>query len=429
MARRLRIGIIFCLLGLAIVQIIELQSPKNVDVVPPLSAMKISGVITSVRSTSSAYRVISILSDRNEDAPKEVRVITMVRPLEVGVRVEVSCRWKLEQTYWSCFSRDIQRIDSAVHIVWWRRWGWEMRHTIEEIVNRTIPEPEASIVQAMVFGFDDGLTPETKQEFKITGTTHLLVASGMQVVLTIQLFQALLILLGVARRWRLPLVIVAVLVLLLVVGFSPSSIRGAIMGVMPLVSLALGRGRTNAFHSLVVAAGVMVMIDPTVVASLSFQLSFLATAGIIVITPLVEPLLVLLRLPAWMHEGAGATISATIATLPVVIVLSGFPSVLILLPNIVIGAMIQGMTALTIVVVGLGAMSATAGEGIGIFLTILAWIVIEVIHFFAQALTAFSRIPFVSMGLNSVAFIILIALIIRHYGILARRPSQPSVVA
>ncbi|GEM_PF-4329825 len=389
-------------------------------VAPPQALTVIAGNVASVRATTGSYRVATVIADDSNTIaglPSSVTVITMVRPLDIGSRVRITCRWKLDVSGWSCFSRDIKFLNTNDSVVWWRRWGWMMRSGIVRILSQAVPEPESSVVQAIVFGFDEGLSPAVKERFKITGMTHLLVASGMQVVLTIQMFQAVLLLLGIARRFRLPLLVCSVLVLLLIVGFSPSSVRGAIMGLIPTLSLALGRGRTNAVHSLIVAAGAMVVVDPTVVSSLSFQLSFLATAGIIVLSPWIESLWENRAIPEWVSAPAAATIGATLATLPVLATQFGVPSVGIIIPNIILGFMVELMTTLTTVVVGLGVISVGAANMLGVFLTVLVWIALGFVEFFAHGLEILSHAPLVSEIINGVVVVGAILFVIRHYGV------------
>ena len=229
------------------------------------------------------------------------------------------------------------------------RWLYSLRRRMADSVARAVPEPEASVGQALLLGIRDDLPPPLVDDFRATGTSHILAISGLHVGILL----ALGLTVGTAifgRRHHLYLVLPLLLIWLyaLISGLSPSAARAAIMGSVYLAALLLGRPR-SVLPALGLAAAVMVGIAPNVLWSVSFQLSFAAMAAIAVLT---EPIggvripsiifadrldTILLR-PARVKEMVAMTVAATVGTLPLIafyferISLVGLPGTLLALP-------------------------------------------------------------------------------------------------
>ena len=235
------------------------------------------------------------------------------------------------------------------------RWLYPTRRSIADSLARVVPEPQASLGQAKLLGLRDNLPEDTVEDFRATGTSHVLAISGLH----------LSILLGISlaisqwvfgRRRQVYLILPFTLIWLyaLISGMSPSVTRAAIMGSVYLAALLLGRPR-SVLPALGFAAAVMVAINPNVLWSVSFQLSFTAMAGIALLTQPISLWLQSLydyRLgtrrggsrtaPTPILQAASytvaMTIAATIATLPLIalyferVSLVGLPTTLLVLP-------------------------------------------------------------------------------------------------
>ena len=177
------------------------------------------------------------------------------------------------------------------------RWLYGVRRRVAESVAKVVPEPEASVGQALLLGLRDGLPEGLVDDFRETGTSHVLAISGLHV--GILLGMTLVIsqwALGRRRQMYLLPALALMWSYALVSGMSPSVTRAAIMGSVYLAALLLGRPR-SVLPALGLAAAAMTLIDPDVLWHVSFQLSFAAMAGIAV---LAEPLS--LKLQALQHR-------------------------------------------------------------------------------------------------------------------------------
>ncbi len=360
-------------------------TPMGNSVNPPRTATVLEGIIQAVRQSARGSNHVTMRAENlSLGSPRIVSVATPSL-VSVGDRIRVRCRWTVVDDQWSCFSRDIVRGPGGT-VRSWSALAAAIHQQIQASLEWVLPEPERSIAAAMVFGYSDGLPPSIKNQFRTTGTSHLMVASGMQVVLTIQALEWILLLIGFSRRARIVLLLPMIMVLLLVIGFTASSIRGAVMGYLPALSLTLGRGRMGV-HTLLLAGVVMGLADPTILTQMNFQLSFLATAGILVLTPVIQERLNRAIPKQWASEFA-TTLGATLATVPVVSIAFGIVNPAIIIPNLMLVALVIWIMALTVLVSIVGIISSTLATPLGIVLTVLLWIVSGIVGWSAALITA-----------------------------------------
>ena len=161
------------------------------------------------------------------------------------------------------------------------------RGSLAVALQRAIPAPESGLAQALLLGIRSEIPRPVKDAFRTAGMSHLLAISGLHVGIVL----ALALGIGSATLGRgNPLVVfgamATVWVYAVVSGLDPPVVRAAIMGSLALVQVLTGRGMRG-LTALALAAGVMTGADPTLLTSLSFQLSFTAMAGVLVGLPLI----------------------------------------------------------------------------------------------------------------------------------------------
>ncbi|TVR05236.1 MAG: ComEC/Rec2 family competence protein [Phormidium sp. GEM2.Bin31] len=176
---------------------------------------------------------------------------------------------------------DIVEIDPAMET---SDWGWwRLRDRIVRTHEQGLGVPQGPLVSAMVLGGRAVSLPhEIRDRFIDVGLAHALAASGFHVSLILGAV------LGISRRWgdrpKLLLGLLTLLVYVGLVGFGPSVLRAALMGGASLLGLALER-RVNPLGALLLAAVVLLLLNPLWIEELGFQLSFLATLGLLVTVP------------------------------------------------------------------------------------------------------------------------------------------------
>ena len=161
--------------------------------------------------------------------------------------------------------------------------------------------------------------------FRRTGTLHVLALSGLHVGIIYGLVLAALSFLR-ARAARIGIACAVVVVYQVFAGFMPSLSRATLMILAAALASALDRDR-EPLNLLALSGIVVLAVDPFQAFSVSFQLSYLALAGILAIGPLVQRPLAG-HIPRVLLAPLAASIGAQVATLPVVITVFGawYPS-------------------------------------------------------------------------------------------------------
>lgn len=187
---------------------------------------------------------------------------------------------------------------------------------IEEIINENLIEPQASILLALLIGVTYGMDPEVVRNFNLTGTSHIIAISGMHITLIANYLMNFFISLGCFRKTAFYLTLIFIFFYLVLCGFLPSAVRAAIMGL--LVLLALNIGRLNlSINAILFAALVMVIFNPLlIITDIGFQFSFLAVLGLIYFQPAVEKVLKFLPQTLAIRENMATTLAAQVFTLP-----------------------------------------------------------------------------------------------------------------
>ncbi len=175
--------------------------------------------------------------------------------------------------------------------------GWKamaalhrVRTELAEAIGKGIPAPQSGLAQALLLGIRTELPHEVKESFRDAGMSHLLAISGLHVgiVMALTLGAATAV---VGRNH--PVAIAASLLVIwayaTLSGLDPPVTRAAIMGSLFLAQGLLGRGMRG-LTALLLAAALMVGIDPSLLSGLSFQLSFTAMAGVILALPMIAAL-------------------------------------------------------------------------------------------------------------------------------------------
>jgi len=161
-----------------------------------------------------------------------------------------------------------------------RARGWS-RRALERAV---LPGEERALLLAMVLGDRSGLDPETSDAFRAAGTYHVLAISGAQVALLAAVLVALLRWLRVPPDPLAALVCLALAFYAELVGGDVPVVRAAVMATVLLAGRALSLD-ADAANLLGLAAALLLVLRPSSIGDLGFQLSFAATLAILLLTP------------------------------------------------------------------------------------------------------------------------------------------------
>ncbi|HEY3190433.1 MAG TPA: ComEC/Rec2 family competence protein, partial [Solirubrobacteraceae bacterium] len=205
-----------------------------------------------------------------------------------------------------------------------RRGGLEgavdaVRRRAEDALAAGLPAPQAALARGMVLGQDDALDRRTRDEFRASGLSHLLAASGQNVALLALLAGAGLAAMGFGLRARLVGAFGLVALYVPLAGAGPSIVRAGVMGAAGLVAALAGRPASRAY-ALLLAAAVTLVLEPRAAEDIGWQLSFAAVVAIALLAPRWREALTRRRLPVLPAEAVALTAAATVGTAPLLAV-------------------------------------------------------------------------------------------------------------
>ncbi len=170
------------------------------------------------------------------------------------------------------------------------------------------------LAEALLTGSRDNLDPMLKDKFRRAGVSHVLALSGMHLGI-IALFVFFIVRRFASPRFSILAVNIVNVLYLIMAGISPSLFRAVIM--FALVSLGKLMGaKVNLLRVLVFTFSLSLMIFPEYFFSISFQLSFLALAGILLFTTPISDSLER-AVPSFLATGIACSLAAVIMTAPV----------------------------------------------------------------------------------------------------------------
>lgn len=206
-----------------------------------------------------------------------------------------------------------------------------LRERIEQVFLHNLPLDEAGLLVGIVFGIRQNLSSDLTLALRSTGVLHVIAASGANVsIVTSLLLLSFSSFLG--RRTALALTTLAVVFYAFFSGFQPSIIRASVMAVAALIGMAVGR-QNFPLLALIFTGLIMVILSPTIILDVGFQLSFASSAGILTVKPALDRLIV--RKNA-LFEDLTTTVSAQIASMPVLLSSFGAYSLISIPVNLLI---------------------------------------------------------------------------------------------
>ena len=258
-------------------------------------------------------------------------------------------------------------------------------------IGRSIPEPHASLAGGITVGADDSLGSVLENDLRRTGIIHIVVLSGYNVTIVSEFFMKIFG--ALPFLWKSVLGALSILLFMIMTGATATIVRASIMA--GLLIFARVTGRTSDMIRLLFFAGfIMVLINPFVLLyDPSFQLSFIATFGLIFGTPYVEKLFKNSKRFISLKELAVSTISTQIFVLPLILYMTGQVSIVALIVNLLVLPVIPFAMLLGLVVGFVGFISTALAFPFGFVEYGALEYVFRVVDFFADLSFASISIP------------------------------------
>lgn len=261
-----------------------------------------------------------------------------------------------------------------------------------EVINSLLPDPQASLLSGILLGIETGIPDSVRASFDAADATHIIAISGSNLVILAGLVMA------VSARFTNPrmttaITIAVLLVYSLFVGGDAAVMRAAVMVSLSLIALQLGR-QTYGLTSLAFAALLFTIINPLTLWDLSFQLSFMATLGLVLYSTPLQTLSTELftgllgedramQITAALSDGILVTMAVQLTTRPLMMLYFGRFSLVSLPVNLLIGPLQPPLMVLG----GIGTALALIVEPLGQVFLWGSWaflsLTLGIVEFFA----------------------------------------------
>ena len=263
---------------------------------------------------------------------------------------------------------------------------YQVKQTFINVLSLAINSPQVDLGVGLLLGVKQALGDELETAFRQTGIIHIVVLSGYNVMLVVGFFWWL-------SSWVLPLRgrvvfgLVGITLFALLVGLSATVVRASIMAAVMLVGLWLGRPY-DVLRALLFAAAVMVLINPYILLyDIGFQLSFMATLGLVLILPQFESTLATQARRLKLKDLFAATVVTQIFVLPLLMYHIGEVSLVSVLVNMLVLPVVPIAMILTFVTGLAGLLAVPLGALVGL----IAYLPLQYIIYVAES---FATLPF-----------------------------------
>lgn len=287
-------------------------------------------------------------------------------------------------------------------------WGfvsallWFKEH-MSASIERALLAPESGLALGLLLGERQSLGNETEDAFREAGLIHIVVLSGYNIALMITAAMALLAFASLRARTLAGLVVIVAFVLM--VGPSATVVRAAVMA--SLIVVAKATGNTYAIMRALMVAGVAMLVwNPhLLVHDPGFQLSFLATLGLILLAPMLDAWLDRysqhIPLISSVREYLVATVATQIMVAPLLVYSIGAFSIVSIASNVAVLPLVPLAMLLSAVTGAVGMLSTNIALLIG-YPTDL------VLAYMIRATESFANIPHASVDIPQFPFVVVL---------------------
>lgn len=265
---------------------------------------------------------------------------------------------------------------------------------LDHKIDAILPYPQSGLLSGIILGINKNLPFTLRNQLKTTSTIHIVVVSGQNLTILAGFVMSLAPFLG--RKKTSVLTIGVVLLYCVLTGLGIPAIRAASMVLLTYLAKIIGKDSTGLWVLLLTAA-TMLLFQPNWLLNISFQLSFLATLGVVAVGPVF--ISSLSGWPKFIREDLAITLAAQLLVTPVIAYNFNQLSLVGLFANVFVLwsiplVMVSGLLSLAISLV-----SITLGQVMGLVPGVL-------LTYFMQVVGIFAKLPGASLKVGETGIIL-----------------------
>jgi len=316
----------------------------------PEKIENVEAIVTREPDEKDTYKNIILKFDHDGQRIKVLAMVDKNSDIIYGDKVYVSCNLEIPQNRDSkfdyrmylakdginyiCKKAQIEKISDGGMGIYKNLLS--IKNVLQKNIFEAMPVPESALASGMLFGGTAGLSDNVKNNFSKTGLTHIVAVSGFNVTIIAEYLLATGIFLGLWRKQALWAALVGIFLFVAMIGFPSSAVRAGVMGSMLIWAMKHGR-IADSSNAILFSAAAMLLINPLLLRyDVGFQLSFLATLGIVKLSPLWERKWIKKHAALGITEMIMLTVSASIFVLPIIMYNFGTLSLISILANVAV---------------------------------------------------------------------------------------------
>jgi len=276
-------------------------------------------------------------------------------------------------------------------------------------LEKVMAEPYAALGEGLLLGVKQALGTDLENDFRRTGIIHIVVLSGYNVMLVVMFMMWIL---GLVLPYRLRIFggLLGIVTFALIVGLSATVLRASVMAALGLLALFWSR-HYDVLRALFIAGAIMLWFNPYLLLhDIGFQLSFMATLGLIMAVPHFENILASAKDKFGLREIAISTTATQVMVLPLLLYHMGEVSLVAIFVNLLVLPMVSLAMLGTFVTGLLALVSVNLGLVAAVPTTFFLAYIVEMARWWSALPLATISVPPFSPWWVLVAYLVLIGL-------------------
>jgi competence protein ComEC len=268
---------------------------------------------------------------------------------------------------------------------------FSLRRTFIKTLHDYLPELQATLAGGISIGAQDGMDKETSDMFRRVGLIHIVVLSGYNITVVADGVMRMLAFLP--RALMLSGGALVIVLFTIMTGASATAVRASVMALLAMLARMVGE-KYDISRALALAATGMVLFNPRILLfDPSFQLSFLATFGLIHLSPVFERVFVRLPTVFALRQTVASTLATQTFVVPMLVWKTGQVSLISLIANVLVLPTVPLSMFLSGVLGVVGGFSHTLG-------LLFSFPTMAALSYIVQMSEVLSRVPFASVGVG-----------------------------
>lgn len=369
-----------------------------------------TGFITEEVDLRSDHQKLTIEVENIEEQKAKGRVLVKTElfpPYEYGQQLQIECFLRQPgmiddfdyaqylsryDIYSTCYNPKVKILDKSQGSLI-KKYLFKAKFYFLSRINKILPEPHSSFMAGLLLGVRKGIPPDIMEAFNRTGVTHIIAVSGYNITIVAVALMNLFKSVSISRKKSFYFACAGIIAFVFLCGASAAVVRAAIMGIIALFAKQVGR-KTNMIYVLILAVFIMTLINPKIlIFDLGFQLSFLATVGLIYLSKSLENFFSWLPEVFGLRENFSTTLAAIISTTPLIMYNFSRVSLIAPLANILILSAIPIAMLLGFIGVVLALFSIALAQ-------IFSWITWLVLEYIIKVIEILSKIEWASVNVG-----------------------------